>query len=121
MRTRMEREDGLTLVEMLVVMVVSATLATVALGFNASARVAASDAAAKSNLDVAVPAVNGYALDNNGYSGMTAARLRASYSKGIAVTVDSASAATYCISSTVEGSTWYKAGPSDPLTTSPCS
>jgi prepilin-type N-terminal cleavage/methylation domain-containing protein len=117
----MLREDGFTLVEMLVVMVMMATLTTVALGFNASARVSAADAAAKSNLDVAVPAINAYALDNDGYTGMTAARLQASYGNGIDVTVVSASAAGYCISSTVEDSTWYRTGPSGSLTTSPCS
>jgi prepilin-type N-terminal cleavage/methylation domain-containing protein len=117
----MEREDGFTLVEMLAVMVIMATLLAVAVGFSSSARVRAADASAKSNIDVAVPAFNAYALENGGYTGMTLRRLQTTYSRGIRnIRVVSASATTYCVRSTVEGRTWYKPGPSGSITTTRC-
>lgn len=118
----MNREDGFTLVEMLAVMTVMAVLLAVAIGFQTGARVRAGDAAAKSNIDVAIPAIQAYALDNDGYAGMTLVGLQTAYSPGISnITVVSAGATTYCVSSTVEGRSWYKPGPSGQLTTTPCS
>jgi prepilin-type N-terminal cleavage/methylation domain-containing protein len=117
----MEREDGFTLVELLAVMVIMATLISVAIGFNAAARVRSADIAAKSNIDVALPAINAYALDNGGYAGMTLRRLQTTYSRGVRnITVVSARATTYCVRSTVESRTWYKAGPSGAITTTRC-
>ena len=118
----MAREDGFTLVEMLVVMIVMATLAVVALGFSTGARVSAADASAKSNIEVAVPAISAYGVDEGGYAWMTLAALQARYSPGVVnVTIVSADATTYCVSSTVEGRTWYKPGPSGSITTTRCS
>lgn len=118
----MAREDGFTLLEMLVVMIVLTILSAVALGFSAGARESAADAAAKTNIDVAVPAMNAYALDNGGFAGMTLARLQADYSPGIRnVTILSARDSAYCATSAVDGRTWYKQGPSGPVTTAPCS
>lgn len=117
----MARDDGFTLVEMLAVMVIMATLLAIAVGFNAGARVRSADASAKSNIDVAVPAFSAYALDNGGYDGMTLPRLQATYSRGIGnITIVSADSTTYCVSSTVEGRTWYKLGPRGSITTARC-
>ena len=118
----MAREDGFTLIEMLAVMVVMGILLAVAVGFQTGARVRAGDAAAKSNIDVAIPALHSYGLDNGGYTGMTLQQLQTSYSRGIQnITIVSAGATTYCVRSTVEGRTWYKLGPSGSITTAPCS
>jgi len=49
------------------------------------------------------------------------AALRATYSPGIAgIAVVSTSSGAYCISATVEGSTWFKAGPDEPITRTAC-
>ena len=118
---RMRREEGFTLLELVLVTTIMGTLLAVAVGSFTSGRVRASDVAAKSNLDVAVPAFQAYYLDNGSYAGMTLRRLQTSYSRGIRnVTVVSARATTYCVRSTVSGRSWYKAGPSGPITTTRC-
>lgn len=115
-------EDGFTLVEMLVVVVVMAILVAVAVGFSTSARVRAGDVAAKSNIDVAVPAIQAYNADNGTFTGMTLAILQSTYSKGVqGIEIVSAGPATYCVKSTVEGRSWFKNGPSAPITTTACS
>ena len=58
------REDGFTLIELLVVIVIMGVLASIAVSSYTGARVRATDAAAKSNIDVALPAVQAYYLDN---------------------------------------------------------
>jgi prepilin-type N-terminal cleavage/methylation domain-containing protein len=115
-------EDGFTLIELLVVVMIIAILAAIAIGFSTAGRDRAGDAAAKSNIDVAVPAFQAYNLDNDGFTGMTLAGLQSSYSKGIqGIEVVSAGATTYCVKSTVDGRSWFKNGPSGPITTTSCS
>jgi general secretion pathway protein G len=117
----MRREQGFTLVELVLVMIVMSTLLAVAVGSFMSGRVRGNDVAAKSNIGVAVPAFHAYYLDNGAYTGMTLRRLQTSYSRGIQnVTVVSARATSYCVRSTVGGRNWYKAGPSGSITTTRC-
>jgi prepilin-type N-terminal cleavage/methylation domain-containing protein len=115
------RDDGFTLIEMLAVMIIMAVLLSIAIGFQAGARVRAGDAAAKSNIDVAIPAISAYGLENGGFAGMTLGTLQASYAPGVAnVTIVSADSTSYCVASTVEGRSWYKLGPAGSITTTPC-
>src|SRR3990170_6196547 len=114
-------EDGFTLLEMLAVMVVMAILVAIAVGFQTGARVRAADAAAKSNIDVAVPAFHAYALDNGSFTGMTVTYLQSTYSPGIqGFHVLAADTSSYCVVSTVEGRSWYKHGPGAAITTTAC-
>jgi len=107
---------------MLIVVIVMAILVAVAVGFSTSARVRAGDAAAKSNIDVAVPALQAYNLDHGTYTGMTLAILQSTYSKGVqGIEIVSAGAASYCVKSTVDGRSWFKNGPSGAITTTACS
>lgn len=117
----MSRQEGYTLLEMLAVLVIVGILVAIAVGSYAGARVRATDAAAKSNIDVAVPGFQAYYLDNGTYVGMTPSRLRSRYSRGIQnIAIVSVRATTYCVRSTVDGRTWYKAGPSARITTTRC-
>lgn len=120
-RRGVQSEDGFTLVELLVVLIVLAILLAVAVGFQAGARERAGDATARSNIRTAVPAIEAYRADAGTYAGMTVAALQASYSPGVAgITVVSAGPATYCVSATAEASTWFKAGPDEPITLTAC-
>lgn len=118
----MRGEDGYTLLELLAVIVIIGILSAIAIGFHTRAREQANDATAKANLRTAVPAVETYHADNGGYTGMTLAALRATYSPGIqGIEVVSASASDYCLRSTTPGRSWYKDGPGGQLTTTACS
>ncbi len=117
----MRSEDGFTLIELLVVLVIMAILLAAAVGFQASARERASDATARSNIRTAVPAIEAFRADTGTYAGMTVGALQASYSAGVeGITVVSSGAATYCVSASAGGSTWYKAGPDGPITQTAC-
>jgi prepilin-type N-terminal cleavage/methylation domain-containing protein len=121
-RRLVRREQGFTLVELVVVIVILAILLAVAVGFQAGARERAADATARANLRTAVPAIEAYRADAGTYAGMTLATLQTSYSPGVeGITVVSAGAATYCLSASIDGSTWYKAGPDAPITQTACS
>ena len=116
------REDGFTLVELLVVIVIMAILLAIAVGFQVGARERANDVTAKSNIRTAVPAIETYRADNGTYTGMTEAGLQSQYSPGIqGIVIVSARTSGYCVSATEGGRSWYKAGPAGPLTTTACS
>jgi prepilin-type N-terminal cleavage/methylation domain-containing protein len=116
------REDGYTLVELIAVMAIIAALLALAVASYTGARVEAKDAAAKSNIAVAVPVLHAFYIDNGTYAGMTVDTLRSSYGGAIGdITIVSAGGNAYCVSATVDGATWYKAGPSGPITRTACS
>ena len=118
----MDTEDGFTLIELLVVLIVMAILLATAVGFQASARERASDATARANIRTAVPAIEAFRADAGTYAGMTLGALQASYSPGVeGITVVSSGSATYCVSASTGGTTWYKAGPDSSITQTACS
>lgn len=121
-------EDGFTLVELLVVLVLLGIVIAIAvpsyLGFQARAQ----DATAKSNLRSAMAVAGLYADDNigtasdadglkstTGYEGMTAAILRAGYDAGLAANLAVVSGKTttteYCLTDTEGAGTWSLLGP----------
>jgi hypothetical protein len=77
---------------------------------------------AQANVRAAVPALEAYRADTGAYSRVTPQRLRARYDAGIrGITVVRAATKTYCIESTVGGSTFHKAGPSGEIAKGHCS
>jgi type II secretory pathway pseudopilin PulG len=102
--------------------VIIAILLAIALGFHTNARDRAGDAVARSNIRVAVPAVESYRSDHGTYDGMTIAALKATYSPGVnGIEILSADDAGYCIRAVEGGSTWYKQGTDGPITKTACS
>lgn len=117
----MRREEGFTLVELVVVMVIIAILLSIAVVFHYGARERSSDAAARANIRTAVPAIEAYRSDAGGYTGMTLAALKAAYSPGIGnIVIEWSTDDDYCVSNTLNGRTWWKQGPAGPITMTSC-
>jgi type IV pilus assembly protein PilA len=115
------REDGFTVIELLVVLILIAILCAMAIGFHRHARDRATDATARTNLRVAAPAFEAWHADNGTYAGMTLATLKASYSQGIqGIEVLAAGANDYCVRSVAAGAVWYKHGPDSEITETVC-
>ncbi len=108
-------QQGFTLVELIIVLVIFAILVSIAIGANISMKQRAADAAAKSLLYQIVPSIETYRLDNSTYTGMTLDVLRASYDPALNPARYSLSVApaTYCVDATYNGETWRKNGPGE--------
>ena len=131
---RLQAEPGFTLIELLITTIVLGILVAIAVPAYLSFRGRANDTAAAANIRALIPAMEAYKSDTapgNGYTDMTiggASGLKATYddalvgwnaSNGTGVTILSASASTYCVKSVAAGFTYYKAGPSADIATSP--
>jgi len=115
------REDGFTLIELVVVMVIIGILVSFALAMHYGARERASDATARSNIRTAVPAIEAYRADNDGYVGMTLAALKSTYSPGIGnIVVEWSVQDDYCVSSSLNGRSWWKQGPGGQIKMTSC-
>jgi hypothetical protein len=76
---------------------------------------------AEGNVRAVIPAVEAYYADHGTYAGMTLARLRSTYDATLAgVRIVRAGARTYCVESTVGGTTASKHGPAADITLSGC-
>ncbi len=109
------------MIVLIVVLVLLLIAAPSYLGF----RSRADSTAAQANLRAAIPAVEAYfLLTNSSYVGLDLHWLQG-FDPGVkvddpATTPAKQTATTYCVSATVGGSTWYKAGPGGPITTAAC-
>jgi prepilin-type N-terminal cleavage/methylation domain-containing protein len=110
LRMRLASDEGFTLIELLVVIIILGILM-------------ANKSAAQANVRSAVPGIEAYAADNNGYTGATLAKLQASYDAGIKNITFGPTAptsTTYCIQSTVGSYTFFKNGPGADILTGSC-
>jgi hypothetical protein len=76
---------------------------------------------AQSKIRAAIPAVEAYYADNNSYAGMTLEHLQKTYDSSIEeITIQAATATTYCVESTTGSETWSKAGPGADILAGSC-
>lgn len=77
-------------------------------------------ATAQRQLRAAIPAIEAYAADNDGYAGLTLEQIQ-SYDRGVAgITVVWSAQDAYCIESTVGAETYHLHGPANPQAAGPC-
>ena len=125
---RLAREQGFTLIELMIVVVIFWILTMIAIPSYLSFRDRANNSAAKANVRAAIPAVEAYNADNlgtansAGYAGMTVSLLQA-YDSAIVPTklhIQTATSVTYCVDSTVGAKAWNKAGPGADIVSGLC-
>ncbi len=122
LRDRLSREEGFTLIELMIVMVYISILIAIAVPSYVRFRVRAQDSKAQANIRQALTSAEAYYTDNGNYTGMTKSALISSYNSGLStdanLKVAVISATQYCWSDPGGGVTWYYLGPGGSLTTS---
>jgi hypothetical protein len=77
-------------------------------------------ASAADRIRYAIPAMEAYAADHNGYAGMTVAALR-TYDETVSdITIVRATRSTYCVESGTGADEFHKDGPGAPIASGPC-
>ena len=119
--SRSRNEGGFTLIELLVVIIIIGILLAIAIPSYMKFRDRANKSAAQANVRSSIPAVEAYFADNNTYAGATLAYLQTTYDQGVKnIVIQSATATTYCVESTVGAETFKKAGPGADIVTGTC-
>ena len=113
------QESGFTLVELLIVLVIIGILLAIAVPSYLGFRDNATRAAVKANVRSAVPAAEAYYADNGTYLGMDTTALQ-TIDAGLKVTVVDATGTSYCITNSISGFSYQKAGPGATIVEGTC-
>lgn len=116
------REQGLTLPELLIVLLIIAILLGIAVPSTLAHRNRGNDAVASANVRQASLAAKTYFQDESTYAGITLDGLRAAYDQSLPAELafSDLTAEGYCIESTVGGRTWRQDGPGAPIERAAC-
>jgi prepilin-type N-terminal cleavage/methylation domain-containing protein len=121
----MRDQRGMTLIEIVIVMIVIAILLVIAASSYLGYRERASDSAAQANIHGIVPSIQGYYVDHESYTGLTLEILKAEYDSAIdpsrySFGTSPPAGDTYCVQTTSGGRTWRKNGPAAEPERLPC-
>jgi prepilin-type N-terminal cleavage/methylation domain-containing protein len=122
----LRQDDGLTLVELVIVMTIIAILLAVTVASYGGIRERADESAAEANIRVLLPSITAYYADHETYATMTLAVLQSDYDRGIDPAKYSFGSAgnltdtSYCVESTSGAETYRKAGPAADIVPGTC-
>ena len=114
LRQRLAREEGFTLIELLVVLVIIAILMAIAIPSYLGFKDRANQRAASADVREAVPSAEAFYADHSTYSGLTTAKISASYDSGLSSHVfisGTPAASAYCLGASVGGRFSFYSGP----------
>ena len=124
---RSEAEGGFTLIELLVVIIIIGILLAVAVPSYLGFRNRANESAAKANARAVIPSFEAYYSDHGAYNtaspALTLGYLKSQYDAGIDTTkytLGTLTASTYCVASSVNGTTFHVNGPGGQPTSGGC-
>lgn len=117
-------ERGFTLLEVMFVMTIVVILIAMPVASYVTFTRRANDATAKANLQIVLPAIEGFHANNQTYLGMTLQKLKNGYDRSIdpaSYTLTDLTDSSYCVASSSGSQTWRREGPGAAMVQGGCS